>query len=443
MAHDSSSPDLPKLPSQPVHLVTGAFTRFLHVEAASGGILLLAAVSALILANSPLSESFLNFWETPIGFTLGSFEMQHSLKHWIDDGLMAIFFFVVGLEIKRELVLGELSDLRQAALPIAAAMGGMVVPAAVYVALQSGGEAPHAWGIPMATDIAFVVGCIAVLGDRVPRGLRVMLLSLAIVDDIGAVLVIAVFYTDTILWNWLFFGFGGIALTVFMARIGVRSVLIYAVVGILIWFGFHESGVHATIAGVILGLMTPAHPHVPSDLMKKIVKRVGEQFSGDEDENTSQREDALRHMKVASQEAIAPLARIENALHPWVAFLIMPLFALDNAGVAIRLSDFAEPLGLSIMAGLVIGKPLGVGLASWIAIRSGIASLPKGVTWGMIIAGGFLSGIGFTMALFIAGLALEPALLDKAKVGILGASALAAVIGMTMLLKILPPKSDS
>jgi len=400
--------------------------------------LLIATAAALVLANSAASESFLAFWKTQIGFSIGSLEVHHSLKHWVDDGLMAVFFFVVGLEVKREIVLGDLKDPRKATLPIVAAIGGMIVPAGIYLALQAGGEAPHGWGIPMATDIAFVVGCMAVLGSRVPPALRVMLLSLAIVDDIGAILVIAIVYTDTIYWNWLAMGFVGVGLIVLMSRIGVRSVGVYLMVGVLVWFGFHESGVHATIAGVILGLVTPAHQHVPTHLLGKIVQQAGEQLRGSEFDQSDARAETLRRMGLASREAISPLVRIEDALHPWVGFVIMPIFALANAGVVIHFSDFVEPVALAIMAGLLIGKPLGVGLACWLAVRFRLAVLPAGVSWGVIIGGGFLAGIGFTMALFIAGLALDSAVLDQAKVGILGASVLAAVLGMLMLFKLLP-----
>ncbi len=400
--------------------------------------MLIAATVALVLANSAAAEGFLAFWKTQIGFTIGSLEVQHSLKHWVDDGLMAIFFFVVGLEVKREFVLGDLRNPRQAALPIVAALGGMIVPAGIYLALQAGGEAPHGWGIPMATDIAFVVGCMAVLGSRVPPALRVMLLSLAIVDDIGAILVIATVYTDTIYWNWLLMGFAGVGLILFMSRVGVRSVGVYFLVGVLVWFGFHESGVHATIAGVILGLVTPAHQHVPTHLLGRIVQKTGDQLSGSDFEESSARALTLQRVARASREAISPLVRIEDTLHPWVGFVIMPIFALANAGVVIQFSDFAEPVALAIMAGLLVGKPLGIGLACWIAVRLRLATLPAGVSWGMIIGGGFLAGIGFTMALFIAGLALDPAVLNQAKVGILGASVLAAVLGMLMLFKLLP-----
>jgi len=255
MAHESPLPDLPK---EAVGRLTAPIARFMHVEAAGGVVLLLATLAALALANSPLADGFLAFWKTKLGFSIGSFSMEHSLKHWINDGLMAIFFFVIGLEVKRELVLGELRDLKAATLPIVAALGGMIVPAALYLGLQAGQPGESGWGVPMATDIAFVVGCMAVLGNRVSKSLRVLLLSLAIVDDIGAILVIAIGYTDALSVAWLMRGFGGILVVLFLGRIGVRNVGVYAVLGALVWLAFHESGVHATIAGVILGLITPA-----------------------------------------------------------------------------------------------------------------------------------------------------------------------------------------
>jgi NhaA family Na+:H+ antiporter len=246
------------LPREPIARLTEPIERFMHVESASGVVLLVATVTALALANSGFSEAFLGFWKTPLGFEIGSFQMRHSLAHWINDGLMAIFFFVIGLEVKREIVHGELGDPRQAVLPIAAAVGGMVVPAVIYLTLQGDGPAASGWGIPMATDIAFVVGCLALFGPRVPRGLRVLLLTVAIVDDIGAILVIAVAYTDTIGWGALAAGLVGIGAIGVLSRLGVRGFGMYGLLGLGVWLAFHESGVHATIAGVILGLMTPA-----------------------------------------------------------------------------------------------------------------------------------------------------------------------------------------
>jgi NhaA family Na+:H+ antiporter len=426
------------LPQQPIRRLTAPFERFMHVEAASGIVLLAATIVALVLANSAWSGGFLGFWKTEIGFTIGSFDMYHSLKHWINDGLMAIFFFVIGLEVKRELVIGELRDPRRAALPIVGALGGMVAPAAIYLAMEGSGAGARGWGIPMATDIAFVVGCMAILGSRVPIGLRVMILSLAIADDIGAILVIAIGYTESLNMTALILGFIGLGVVFFLSRLGVRSLLMYTVVGALVWLAFHESGVHATIAGVILGLLTPTRAYLEQGLFGHILERGADIFHGGSWDEVSHRAIKVARFRDLARETVSPVEYLEGVLHPWVSFFIMPLFALANAGVPFELSDFADPVAQAVAAGLVIGKPLGIVLFAFVAIRFGLAKLPAGVDWGALTGGGFLAGIGFTMALFIAGLALEGELLDAAKVGVLGASAVAATIGMLLLVWRLP-----
>ena len=423
----------PNLPREPVDRLTGPLVKFLHIEAAGGIVLLVFALAALILANSPWSEGFLAIWKTPLGFSVGSFEMTHSLKHWINDGLMTIFFFVVGLEVKREMVLGELRDPRQAVLPVAAAIGGMVCPALLYLALEPSGPGARGWGIPMATDIAFLVGCVALLGPRVPRQLRVMLLSLAIVDDIGAILVIAIGYTDHLNMAALGMGFMGVLLVVVAQRIGVRSVPVYGIIGIGVWFAFHESGIHATLVGVIMGLLTPARSWVSHGGITEIIERTGHLVQGEGFKTDSELRQLMKTVTVGSREAISPLVRLETGLHPWVGFVIMPLFAFANAGVVFSSESIMTPVAMAVMAGLVIGKPLGIVVFSWLAVRSGRARLPAGVTWPMLTAGGCLAGIGFTMALFIADLALDAPYLDPAKTGILLASGLSAVIGMLAL----------
>jgi len=442
MSKESSS-DQPRLdlPREPIHRVTGPIGRFLHIEAASGVVLLLATVVALTVANSPWAEHYLNFWKTEVGFRVGSVEMFHSLKHWINDGLMAIFFFVVGLEVKRELVLGELNNPRRAILPIAAALGGMIVPAGIYLVLQGGEPGQRGWGIPMATDIAFVVGCMAVLGPRIPRILRVMLLSLAIVDDIGAILVIAIGYTEEIHTTPLLMAFVGLGAIFAIARLGVRSFTVYILLGTLVWVGFHESGVHATIAGVILGLMTPAKSYVSTGLFGQILERAHEVVHGEEWQTTSHRGTKIRRFQQATRETIPPLEYLEDTLHPWSSFCIMPLFALCNAGVVIQLADFAHPVAFAITAGLVIGKPVGVLIFTWLAVKCVTKSLPEGLSWLGITGGGFLAGIGFTMALFTAGLALEGELLEAAKIGTIGGSVVAAVIGVVLLLLAFPKRT--
>lgn len=433
--HTNSRPPLPGLPEQPIQRYVDPLTRFMHIESAGGIVLLVCTVVSLVLANSPLGESFIKFWKTPIGFAIGNYQVIHPLYHWINDGLMAIFFFVIGLEVKREMVLGELRDVRRAALPIAAALGGMIVPASIFLALQWGEPGSRGWGIPMATDIAFVVGCMALLGPKVPHSLRIMLLSLAIVDDIGAILVIAIGYTDSINLIALALGVVGIAVVVMLARLGVRNIGVFTILGVLVWFAVHESGIHATIAGVVLGLLTPAERWVSRGLVGRIFDKAGRVLDGEELSASSEYH-LLRHMETASREAISPLERLETKLHSWVGFVIMPVFALANACVPIQVSYVTEPVALAIMAGLLLGKPLGIVGASFLAVKMGLARIPEGVTWAMIIAGGFLAGIGFTMAMFIAGLALKGDLashLDPAKIGILCGSVLAAAVGMGML----------
>jgi NhaA family Na+:H+ antiporter len=423
---------------EPIHRVTAPLERFMHVEAASGIVLLAAALAALLLANSPWAVAFLGFWDQEVGFRIGSFEMVHSLKHWINDGLMAVFFFVIGLEVKRELVIGELRDPRRAALPVFAAVGGMLVPAGIYLAFQAGEPGAQGWGIPMATDIAFVVGCMAVLGSRVPRGLRVMLLSLAIADDIGAILVIAIGYTAGLDWTALALAAVGLGTMVVLARVGVRSYSVYAMVGALVWLAFHESGVHATIAGVILGLMTPTREYLSAGTFGQVLNWTSDIFHGGEWPRESQRALKVAHFRQLARDTISPVEYLEGVLHPWVSFLIMPVFALANAGVPLALSDLVQPVAVAVAAGLVVGKPVGIVLLSLLAVRLGMARLPDGVSWGALTGAGFLAGIGFTMALFIAGLALDGELLATAKVGVMGASVIAALIGMVFLSWLLP-----
>lgn len=447
--------DGPQLPREPIQKLVGPVSRFMHVEAAGGVVLLACTIAALVLANSPWADGFLGIWKTKVGIKWGDFEFVHSLKHLINDGLMAIFFFVIGLEVKREIVLGELRDLRRATLPIAAALGGMIVPAGLFLMGQYGQPGMRGWGIPMATDIAFVVGCMAILGPRVPSGLRVMLLSLAIADDIGAILVIAIGYTDNLSIAWLAAGFVGIGVVYGLARLGVRSFVAYTAAGVFIWFAFHESGVHATIAGVILGLMTPARSYVSTGLFGEILRRADQVVSGDW-EAVSHRPQRVRSLLWAARETISPLEYLEFALHPYVSFAIMPIFALANAGVPLHLSDLASPVAIAVILGLVIGKPVGIVLFSWAAVASGLGKRPGGVSWMMIGGGGCLAGIGFTMAMFIASLAFVPtkftdpeqaaavqSLLDQAKIGVLAGSAISAALGMGLLTIAPKPKPEA
>lgn len=429
-------------PAEPIDRIVTPLARFLHVEAAGGAVLLTATVVALVLANSPFSEAYLGIWKIHFQFAIGSFSMDHSLQHWINDGLMAVFFFIVGLEVKREIVLGELRDVRKAALPVAAAIGGMVFPAGIYLLLEGSGPAARGWGIPMATDIAFVVGCMAVLGSRLPSGLRVLLLSLAIADDIGAILVIAIAYTESIDYQALAMGVLGIGAIAGLSRLGVRRIPVYVVLGGLVWLGFHESGIHATIAGVILGLMTPTDVYVSEKGFATVLQRAQQVFEGGEWSDHDHRTDRVRRFQWLSRETLSPVEFLEHSLHPWSSFLIVPIFALANAGVQFQLSDFAAPAAIAVTAGLVIGKPLGIFVLSLIAVKLGVASLPSGVTWPILIAGAMLAGIGFTMSIFIAGLALDGPVRDMAMVGVLAGSVLAAIVGMVALLAILPKAAE-
>ena len=406
--------------------------RFLHIEAASGFVLLACTVIALALANSAWSAPFAEIWQTRVGFNFGALKLDKPLLLWINDGAMTIFFFVIGLEIKREIVFGELRDPRKAALPAAAALGGMIVPAAIYLLLQKGAPGERGWGIPMATDIAFVVGFLALLGPRVPFGLKILLLTLAIIDDIGAILVIAVAYTEQSSPSYLALGAAGFLVTCLFRWIGVRAVPVYIVLGAAIWLAFLKSGVHPTVAGVILGLLTPAGPWFGVPSLTKVAEGVVSRLLEDRDDTTHHAE-ASRLLTATAQETISPLNRLETALHPWVAFGIMPLFALANAGVKIELSAVADPISTAVAAALLIGKPLGIVLLSWIAVKLGLARLPNGVNWRILLGAGFLGGIGFTMSLFIAGLALDESMLAAGKIGTLIGSALSAVLGLGWL----------
>jgi len=429
---------IPHLPRGRVDAVLDPLRRFMHIESASGVILLGATALALILANSGWAEEFHGIWETSLGFAVGSFSMYHSLHHWINDLLMAVFFYVVGLEVKRELVLGELREMRRAALPILAAVGGMAVPALIYLGLESGTPASRGWGIPMATDIAFVVGCLALLGSRVPNTLRVTLLSLAIADDIGAIIVIAVGYSSGLDFGSLALSLVGIVIMIGLMKAGVRNGAVYLAMALFIWFEFHASGIHATIAGVILGLLTPTTSWVSEGRLFRIVQNTMGFMQGEGWRSPRERYAMIREMELAARKSISPIERFETALHPWVGFLIMPLFALANAGVHIELADFVSPVAVAVAVGLLVGKPLGIVGMSWLATKTGLARLPEGLTWPVMVGGGFLAGIGFTMALFIAGLALASPLLEEAKVGVFAGSLLSGVLGYLVLSLSLP-----
>lgn len=424
---------LARLPREPADRLTRPFMRFLRIEAMAGVVLLLSALLALLLANTAWSASFLAFWDISAGIRLGEAELSRSLKHWINDGLMTLFFFVIALELKRELVLGELRNPRIAALPLAAAFGGMVVPAAVFLLVVGSGPGASGWGTVMSTDTAFVIGCLALLDARIPESLRLFLLSLAIFDDVGAILVVAIGYGSVPNWGALGTAGIGIAVVAGISRLGVRSIPVYFALGGGIWLAFDASGVHATLTGVILGLMTPARSWVSDTRLHAILDRVvayppGDHWSGD----TAASGD-LHRAGVATREALSPIERLEIALHPWVAFAVMPLFALANAGIPIAATTFDAGLTSAIVAAFVVGKPVGVVFFSVVAVKLRLAIRPDELSWGLLAAGSLLTGIGFTMAFFIAELAFEPALLDSVKLGILGASIISAAAGFLAL----------
>jgi NhaA family Na+:H+ antiporter len=416
---------------------------------AAGGILLLACTAiALAWANSPWSEFYNALWQTPFTIGPGTAAISKPLLLWVNDGLMAVFFFVVGLEIKREILVGELASPRQAALPIAAAAGGILVPAALYSVFNLGGPGSGGWGIPMATDIAFALGILALLGSRVPLALTVFLTALAIVDDIAAVLVIALFYTANIGWSAVAVALGCLVVLAAMNLLGVRWPLAYAAAGLVLWVAVLKSGVHATVAGVTLAFFIPARTRLDPTLFVTRGRELLDHFERSSRPGASilaneEQQAALHAIEESSEDVQAPLHRLEHNLHPWVTFLIMPVFALANAGVALRgdaSPDVASPVTLGVIVGLLLGKPVGIFLASWLAVRSGLAELPQRVTWQGIHGAAWLGGIGFTMSLFIGGLAFaDPALLANAKIGILIASTLAGITGYALLSRSLAP----
>ncbi|MEQ8843029.1 MAG: Na+/H+ antiporter NhaA [Acidimicrobiales bacterium] len=405
---------------------------FLRVEAAGGILLLIATLVAIVWANSPWSESYHTILETHISFQVGDLlELDESILDWVNDALMAIFFFVVGLEIKRELVTGELRDPRAAALPAIAAVGGMAVPALIYLLINAGGDGAQGWGIPMATDIAFAVGVVSLLGDRVPSAMKVFLLTLAIVDDIGAIAVIAFFYTDDFSSIWFLLAIAGILVVVAMRIVKIWWIPAYVVAGTFIWLAVFESGIHATIAGVILGLITPAVPLKSSieDGADELVRQVAAGTAS---------APVVRRVNFELKEQVSVASRLDDVLHPFSSYIIIPVFALANAGVMLSTDTLSgavtSPVTLGIVIGLVFGKLIGISFFTWVAIRSGLASLPRGASWVDVIGLAAMAGIGFTVSLFVTGLAFdEPLLADEARIGILAASAIAAVFGAAIL----------
>lgn len=399
-----------------------------------------ATIAALLWANSPWSDSYQRLWEeTYLGFDLGFLQVSKNLKHWVNDGLMAIFFFVIGLEVKHELRHGELSTARRAALPLTAALGGMLVPAGVYAALNWGSEGLSGWGVPMATDIAFALGLLALAGDRVPIAARVFLLALAAADDIGAILVIAVFYAQDVSFFALGVAVLLLAAMVGLRRLGVRDVKYYLACGVAVWLAVLESGVHATIAGVVLGLLTPSQPMFSrkrlAEGLERLASQIGEAVAGGREEEA---EMLLGRLEALTIESESPLDRRMRLTHPWASFVILPLFALANAGVKITADAAAEAAtsstALGIVAGLVAGKLLGIWGFAYLAVRSGVAEMTKGLNWRHLAGISLTAGVGFTVSLFVAELAFADAeLLKQAKIAILAASTVAAIGGWLVL----------
>ena len=398
---------------RPKKIELTVFQRFFRTETVGGLILLLFGFAALALANSPLAEAYEHLWETRLAVGILDHSLSLTLHQWINDGLMAVFFLLVGLEIKRELLAGELSSSKQAALPLACAIGGMIVPAAFYWTFNMTGPGAGGWGIPMATDIAFALGALALIAPRAPIGAKVFLAALAIVDDMGAVLVIALFYSSGIAWGAL----GGAAVTLLILvglnTMGIRHLWPYLLGGLVLWYFVHESGIHATVAGVALALTIPAHTRRNSI------------------ESSREARALLEH---DSEGVIAPILRLEHALHNFSAFVVMPLFAFANAGVRIGGPIEHAEIALGILAGLIIGKPMGITAAAFVTVKSGIAKLPDDVSWASLLGYACLAGIGFTMSLFIAMLAFDDvAPVGAAKIGILAGSLLAGVVATVIL----------
>ncbi len=452
----------PKPPSKhlPIDRILAPFRTFIRRDASPGILLIICTVIALAWANSPWAHSYETFWHTPLGISIGEHNLSFSLQHWINDGLMAMFFFVVGLEIKREVLAGELASFRQAFLPIVAAIGGMIVPALLYLCFNFGTSSEDGWGIPMATDIAFAIGVLTLFGNRVPISLKIFLTALAIVDDIGAVLVIAFFYTSDLNFFELFLGLLFLLTLAGANYLGVRNALIYGVLGIGgLWLSFLLSGIHPSIAGVLGALTIPARTRLKStDLsksLKPLIEKMERHFppevspyrSNPEDLLTKGQLRALSRMEKLCEYAGTPLQRIEKGLHNWVIFLIMPLFALANAGVELEgnvESMLYSPVSFGIIAGLVLGKQIGIMSFSYLAIRLGFARLPLGVTYGSLYGVSCLAGIGFTMSLFISGLAFSTGspYVSASKLAILLASVISGLLGWLMI-ALYCPKRDS
>ncbi|CAF25807.1 Na(+)/H(+) antiporter nhaA [Bartonella quintana JK 73] len=431
-----SSNRLPNRASLVTNRAFSALEGFLHVEAFSGIVLLLAAAAALIFANSQYASVYESLWHTPLGFNFGHFTLSWDLHFWVNDALMTVFFLVAGMEIRREIHEGALADFKQAILPIVSAIGGVCFPALIYLSFNFNSEHTHGWAVPTATDIAFALGILALLGKKIPANLHVILLSLAIIDDIIAVLIIAFFYSTNIDPSGLAIAIAGIALVLFFQWIGLASAWLYILPGAIIWWGLMITGVHPSLTGVILGMMTPVFPTrtlvAPLTILSNAMQILQEKNIKTDLHHIST---ALKKMRKGQRDMIAPVIRVQKTLHPWVAYGVMPIFAFANAGVSFANFDLSSHesflVVLSVVIGLFIGKPLGIITASYLAVKSGLCRLPPHMTWTGILLIGFLAGIGFTMSIFVSMLAFKDiVLLDSAKIGVLCGSGLSALAGL-------------
>ncbi len=421
--------------------VSAPFERFIKKQSTTGIILLFATIAALILANSPLKEWYDGFFHTDLGVSFGSFSMKHSLHHWINDALMAIFFFIIGLEVKKEFISGELSDLKVAMLPIVAALGGMIVPALIFSFFNFNQDSIRGWGIPMATDIAFAISILMLLKGRISTSLVTFLIALAIVDDLGAVVVIALFYTSELHFSFLALAFAMFLVMVLLNRLGVHNTLAYFFVGVAMWYFMHESGVHATIAGVIASLSIPTKPKYDPVQVTEFLKKLLDDFNSSKDDNdiSDRQKEILHDVKKHTNATLSPSARLEHSLNLPVGLLVIPLFAFANAGISIDFSHIGEalihPVALGVIFGLIVGKTIGISLFSLIAIKLGLASMPSKATVAQLFGVSILGGIGFTMSMFISELAFaqNPEFIFEAKVSILIASISAGILGYSYL----------
>jgi len=420
----------------PIQVITSPFVRFARMEAAGGILLLASTIAALVWSNSPWQHSYHQFFETDVSVGFGKFLLSENRHEWINDGLMSLFFFLVGLEIKREFLIGELSSLRRAAFPFIAALGGLIVPAIIYISLAGDAQFSRGWAIPISTDIAFTLGLLTFLGSRVPPSLRIFVTALAIVDDIFAVAVIAIFYTSNIEYVSLAIGIGGVVLSLIANFLGIRKPSVYAAIGIVVWWAVLNSGVHATIAGILLAFTIPARTFLKkSEFLEQSRWLLGRLEAAPH--HSFEEHSILHTLEQKAEQADSPLHRIEHGLQPWISFLVMPLFALANAGVDVTQNltgALKHPVSFGILFGLVAGKPLGIWLSCFLAAKTGWVTPPANVSWNQMFGAAWLCGIGFTMSLFVAGLAFEDdALLSISKIAILGASVAAGVGGCIVL----------